>query len=183
MIPVRGYAAQDARSPLTPFQFERREPGPRDVQLDILYCGVCHGDLTMARDELGFSRFPLVPGHEIVGRVVRVGRDVKKFKTGDLAGVGCLVDSCRTCDSCQEGLEQYCTTGNVQTYNALEKDGKTRTLGGYSEAIVVDEDFALRIPANLDPAAVAPLLCAGITTYSPLRRQQVGPGKRVGVVG
>ncbi|WIG93921.1 NAD(P)-dependent alcohol dehydrogenase [Myxococcus sp. SDU36] len=183
MIPVRGYAAQDAKSPLAPFQFERREPGPSDVQLEILYCGVCHSDLHQARDEWGGSLFPMVPGHEIVGRVVRVGDQVKKFKVGDLAGVGCMVDSCRTCPSCQEGLEQYCDVGNIQTYNGKEKDGRTVTQGGYSEAIVVDEAFTLKIPENLDPAAAAPLLCAGITTYSPLRHWKVQPGQRVGVVG
>ncbi|NVJ02187.1 NAD(P)-dependent alcohol dehydrogenase [Myxococcus sp. AM009] len=183
MIPVRGYAAQDAKSPLAPFQFERREPGPNDVQLEILYCGVCHSDLHQARDEWGGSLFPMVPGHEIVGRVVRVGDQVKKFKVGDLAGVGCMVDSCRTCPSCQEGLEQYCDVGNIQTYNGKEKDGRTVTQGGYSEAIVVDEAFTLKIPENLDPAAAAPLLCAGITTYSPLRHWKVQPGQRVGVVG
>ncbi|NPC70457.1 NAD(P)-dependent alcohol dehydrogenase [Corallococcus sp. AB004] len=183
MIPVRAYAARSAGAHLTPFQFERREPGPRDVQLDILYCGVCHGDLHFSRNDHGFSRFPMVPGHEIVGRVVRVGPEVKRVQTGDLVGVGCLVDSCRTCDSCREGQEQYCDAGGTQTYNSLEKDGTTHTLGGYSEAIVVDEDFVLKVPANLDPAAVAPLLCAGITTYSPLRHWKVGPGQRVGVVG
>ncbi|MET0400845.1 MAG: NAD(P)-dependent alcohol dehydrogenase [Cystobacter sp.] len=183
MLSVRGYAAQNAHSPLVPFQFERREPGARDVWIEILYCGVCHGDLHMTRDDLGFSRFPLVPGHEIVGRVLRVGGEVKKFREGDRVGVGCLVDSCRTCPSCQEGLEQYCDAGALQTYNALEKDGKSHTLGGYSESIVVDEDFVLKIPENLDLAATAPLLCAGITTYSPLRHHGVGPGHRVGVVG
>ncbi len=183
MIPVRAYAAQDARSPLAPFQFERREPGPSDVQLEILYCGVCHSDLHQARDEWGGALFPMVPGHEIVGRVVRVGDKVTKFKAGDMAGVGCMVDSCRTCASCKEGLEQYCEVGNIQTYNAKAKDGKTLNQGGYSEAIVVDEAFVLRIPENLDPAAAAPLLCAGITTYSPLHHWKVGPGQRVGVVG
>ncbi|ATB51379.1 NAD(P)-dependent alcohol dehydrogenase [Corallococcus macrosporus] len=183
MIPVRGYAAQDAKSPLAPFQFERREPGPSDVQLEILYCGVCHSDLHQARDEWGGSLFPMVPGHEIIGRVVRVGDQVKKLKVGDLAGVGCMVDSCRTCPSCKEGLEQYCDKGNIQTYNSKEKDGRTVTQGGYSEAIVVDEAFTLKIPENLDPAAAAPLLCAGITTYSPLRHWNVQPGQRVGVVG
>ncbi|GHH02421.1 NAD(P)-dependent alcohol dehydrogenase [Comamonas sp. JC664] len=183
MIPVRAYAAQDARSPLAPFQFERREPGPNDVQLEILYCGVCHSDLHQARDEWGGALFPMVPGHEIVGRVVRVGDKVTKFKAGDMAGVGCMVDSCRTCASCKEGLEQYCEVGNIQTYNAKAKDGKTLNQGGYSEAIVVDEAFVLRIPENLDPAAAAPLLCAGITTYSPLHHWKVGKGQRVGVVG
>ncbi|MCY1018188.1 NAD(P)-dependent alcohol dehydrogenase [Pyxidicoccus sp. MSG2] len=183
MIPVRAYAVQDARSPLAPFQFERREPGPRDVQLEILFCGVCHTDLHMIRNDWGFSPYPLVPGHEIVGRVVRVGSEVKKLQVGDLAGVGTMVDSCRTCRNCQDGLEQYCRVSNVMTYGGREKDGRTVTQGGYSEAIVVDEHFALKVPSNLDPAAVAPLLCAGITTYSPLRHWEVGPGQRVGVVG
>ncbi|RYZ43397.1 MAG: NAD(P)-dependent alcohol dehydrogenase [Myxococcaceae bacterium] len=183
MITARGYAAQDARSPLTPFQFERREPGPRDVQLEVLYCGVCHTDLHMAHNDWGISPYPLVPGHEIVGRVVRVGRDVTKLKAGDLAGVGTMVDSCRTCADCTDGLEQYCKVSGVLTYGGREKDGKTVTQGGYSDTLVVDEHFALKVPANLDPAAVAPLLCAGITTYSPLRHWKVGPGHRVGVVG
>lgn len=183
MMAVRAYAARDAKSPLAPFQFERREPGARDVQLEILYCGICHTDLHQARNEWGGSMYPMVPGHEIVGRVVRTGSGVKKFKVGDLAGVGCMVDSCRSCESCKEGLEQYCEAGNIPTYNGREKDGKTLTQGGYSEAIVVDEDFVLKIPANLDPAKAAPLLCAGITTYSPLKQWKVGPGQRVGVVG
>ncbi|RKH48593.1 alcohol dehydrogenase catalytic domain-containing protein, partial [Corallococcus llansteffanensis] len=183
MISVRGYATQDARSPLAPFQFERREPGPRDVQLEVLYCGVCHTDLHVARNDWGISRYPVVPGHEIVGRVVRVGSSVTRFRPGDLGGVGVMVDSCRSCENCRDGLEQYCTVSGVQTYNTPQKDGKGHTLGGYSEAIVVDEDFVLKVPANLDPAAVAPLLCAGITTYSPLRHWKVGPGQRVGVVG
>ncbi len=183
MIPVRAYAARDARSPLAPFEFERRAPGPSDVQIEILYCGVCHSDLHQARDEWGGSQYPMVPGHEIVGRVVRVGDRVTKLKVGDLAGVGCMVDACRTCPSCKEGLEQYCDEGNVQTYNGRERDGKTLTQGGYSEAIVVDEAFVLKVPGNLDPAAAAPLLCAGVTTYSPLKHWKVGPGQRVGVVG
>jgi uncharacterized zinc-type alcohol dehydrogenase-like protein len=183
MISVRGYAAMDAKSQLAPYQFERREPGARDVQLEVLYCGICHSDLHQARNEWGNSLFPMVPGHEIVGRVVRTGSAVKKFKVGDLAGIGCMVDSCRTCSNCKVGLEQYCEAGNIPTYNGREKDGKTLTQGGYSEAFVVDEDFALKVPANLDPAGAAPLLCAGITTYSPLKQWKVGPGQRVGVVG
>jgi uncharacterized zinc-type alcohol dehydrogenase-like protein len=183
MISVRGYAAQDAKSPLAPYQFERREPGARDVQLEVLFCGICHSDLHQARNEWGGSLFPMVPGHEIVGRVVRTGSAVKKFKVGDLAGVGCMVDSCRTCTHCKDGLEQYCEAGNIPTYNGREKDGKTLTQGGYSEAIVVDEDFVLKVPTNLDLAGVAPLLCAGITTYSPLKHWKVGAGQRVGVVG
>jgi alcohol dehydrogenase (NADP+) len=183
MISARGYAAQNAKSPLAPFQFERREPGAKDVQIEILFCGVCHSDLHQARNEWGGSTYPMVPGHEIVGRVVRVGAEVRKFKAGDLAGVGCLVDSCRTCGSCQEGLEQYCEAGNTQTYNGKERDGKTPTQGGYSDAIVVDEAFVVKIPASLDLAGAAPLLCAGITTYSPLRHWKVQPGQRIGVVG
>jgi uncharacterized zinc-type alcohol dehydrogenase-like protein len=183
MISARGYAARDAKSPLAPFQFERRDPGARDVQLEVLYCGICHSDLHQARDEWGGSLFPMVPGHEIVGRVVRTGSAVKKFKVGDLAGIGCMVDSCRTCTNCKDGLEQYCEAGNIPTYNGREKDGKTLTQGGYSDTIVVDEDFVLKVPENLDPAAAAPLLCAGITTYSPLKHWKVGPGQRVGVVG
>ncbi len=183
MISARGYAARDAKSPLAPFQFERRDPGARDVQLEVLYCGICHSDLHQARNEWGGSLFPMVPGHEIVGRVVRTGSTVKKFKVGDLAGIGCMVDSCRTCTHCKDGLEQYCEAGNIPTYNGREKDGKTLTQGGYSDTIVVDEDFVLKVPENLDPAAAAPLLCAGITTYSPLKHWKVGPGQRVGVVG
>ncbi|NOK17616.1 NAD(P)-dependent alcohol dehydrogenase, partial [Corallococcus carmarthensis] len=183
MIPARGYAAPDARSPLTPFQFERRDPGPRDVQLEILYCGVCHTDLHMARNDWSFSPYPLVPGHEIVGRVVRVGRDVKNFQPGDLAGVGTMVDSCRACVDCKDGYEQYCKVRGVLTYGSPEQDGKSFTQGGYSDSVVVDEHFVLKVPTNLDPAAVAPLLCAGITTYSPLRHWKVGPGQKVGVVG
>ncbi|MDY7226515.1 NAD(P)-dependent alcohol dehydrogenase [Hyalangium rubrum] len=183
MISARGYAAKDSKSPLAPFQFERREPGERDVQMEVLYCGICHSDLHQARDEWGGALFPMVPGHEIVGRVVRTGSGVKKFKAGDLVGVGCMVDSCRTCSSCKEGLEQYCEAGNIPTYNGREKDGKTLTQGGYSDTLVVDEDFVLKVPANLDPASAAPLLCAGITTYSPLKHWKVGPGQKVGVVG
>ncbi|NBC38888.1 alcohol dehydrogenase catalytic domain-containing protein [Corallococcus exiguus] len=183
MISARGYAAPDASSPLAPFPFERREPGPRDVQLDVLYCGVCHTDLHMARNDWGFSAYPLVPGHEIVGRVVRVGSEVTKFRPGDLAGVGTMVDSCRACTDCRDGYEQYCKVQGVLTYGSREKDGKGITQGGYSDRLVVDEHFALKVPANLDPAAVAPLLCAGITTYSPLRHWKVGPGQKVGVVG
>lgn len=183
MTPTKGYAAQTAGAPLTPFHFERREPGPRDVQFDILYCGVCHSDLHQIRGEWGKGIFPMVPGHEIVGRVTKTGSEVKKFKVGDLAAVGCLVDSCRECDNCHEGLEQYCTNGSVGTYNAYERDGHTPTYGGYSKMIVVKEDFVLRISEKLPLAAVAPLLCAGITTYSPLRYWKVGKGHKVAVLG
>ena len=175
------YAAYAAKTPLAPFSFERREPGPRDVQIEILFCGVCHSDLHQVRDEWGNSIFPMVPGHEIVGRVTRVGNEVSKFKAGDLAGVGCMVDSCRTCPECEAGLEQYCDA-SVFTYNSTDKDGNP-TYGGYSSQIVVDEDFVLRISDKLDLAAVAPLLCAGITTYSPLRHWNVSKGDKVGIVG
>jgi uncharacterized zinc-type alcohol dehydrogenase-like protein len=183
MPTIHAYAAQDASSALAPHMINRREPGPHDVEIDILYCGVCHSDIHQARNEWGNSIFPMVPGHEIVGRVTRVGDHVKKFKVGDLAGVGCLVDSCRECSSCKEGLEQYCENGSVGTYNAYERDGKTPTYGGYSTLIVVDEDFTLKVPSNLDLAATAPLLCAGITTYSPLRHWKVGKGHKLGVLG
>jgi uncharacterized zinc-type alcohol dehydrogenase-like protein len=184
MFQCTGYAAQTAEAPLTPFSFERRDPGTTDVQIEILFCGVCHSDIHTARSEWGPSLYPVVPGHEIVGRVAAVGAEVTKFKAGDLAGVGCLVDSCRTCPSCREGFEQYCETGFTGTYNS--PDSKTpgqHTYGGYSRSIVVDQAFVLRIPNNLDLAAVAPLLCAGITTFSPLRHWKVGPGSKVGVVG
>ena len=183
MIPAKGYAAQNATSPLAPFKFERRKPGPHDVHFKILYCGVCHSDIHQVRDEWGGSIFPMVPGHEIVGKVTAVGMNVKKFKTGDLAAVGCLVDSCRECQNCRQGLEQYCKNGAVVTYNGYEKDGKTPTYGGYSDQIVVHEDFVLRVPSNLPLEGVAPLLCAGITTYSPLRHWRVGKGHKVGVLG
>lgn len=183
MISTKGYAAQTNQSDLAPWEFQRREVGPHDVQFDILYCGVCHSDLHQIRDDWGPGIFPMVPGHEIVGRVVAVGNHVKKFKVGDLAGTGCLVDSCRTCDSCQQGLEQYCLNGHSQTYNGLEQDKKTPTYGGYSNTIVVHEDFVLHMPEKLDLAASAPLLCAGITTYSPLRHWKVGKGHKLAVVG
>ncbi len=170
-------------TPLGPWEFKRREPRPSDVEIEILFCGVCHSDIHQARDEWGGSTFPMVPGHEIVGRVTRVGSAVKKFKTGDLAGVGCLVDSCRDCASCSEGLEQFCEKGMIGTYNGTERDGKTPTYGGYSSSIVVDERFTLKVPSNLDLAAVAPLLCAGITTYSPLKHWKIGPGHTVAIVG
>ena len=183
MINAKGYAAQNAQSPLAPFKFERRIPGAHDVHFEILYCGVCHSDLHQIRNEWGNSIFPMVPGHEIVGKVKQAGAQVKKFKEGDLVAVGCLVDSCRECDNCKQGLEQYCKNGPVGTYNSYEKDGTTPTYGGYSNEIVVHEDFVLRVPANLKPEAVAPLLCAGITTYSPLRHWGVGKGHKVGVLG
>lgn len=178
-----GYAANSAQSPLAPFSFERREPGPRDIQIEILYCGVCHSDLHTVRNEWQGTIYPCVPGHEIVGRVTAVGNQVKTFKPGDVAAVGCMVDSCRTCASCRDGLEQYCEVGFVGTYNSEDKHLGGVTYGGYSDKIVVDQDFVLRVPANLDLAATAPLLCAGITTYSPLRHWKVSKGQRVGVVG
>ena len=183
MLPTRGYATKSPTSILEPFKFERREPGPHDVLIEILYCGICHSDIHQARDEWGGSIFPMVPGHEIVGRVTRVGLQVKRFKVGELAGVGCFVDSCRVCASCKAGLEQYCENHLVLTYNGTEKDKKTPTYGGYSSQIVVDENYTLRVSPRLPLANVAPLLCAGITTYSPLRHFKVGPGQRVGVVG
>jgi alcohol dehydrogenase (NADP+) len=183
MLPAKGYAAQDAVSPLGPFSFERRNPGPRDVRFDILYCGVCHSDIHQVKNEWGGSIYPMVPGHEIVGRVTEVGRDVTKFKVGDLAAVGCLVDSCKECENCNRGLEQYCSNGSVGTYNSYERDGRTPTYGGYSNQIVVKEDFVLRVPTNLQLEGVAPLLCAGITTYSPLRHWKIGKGHKLGVLG
>ena len=183
MFETKGYAAQEASAPLQPFTFARREPGPRDVLIEIEYCVVCHSDIHQVRNEWGNSTFPMVPGHEIVGRVARAGAEVTRFKEGDLAGVGCFVDSCRACRNCREGEEQFCENHLVSTYNGTERDEKTPTYGGYSAHVVVDEDYVLRVPGNLPLANVAPLLCAGITTYSPLRRFKVGEGQRVGVVG
>lgn len=183
MSTTKAYAAYDATTPLRDFSLERREPGPHDVVIEILYCGVCHSDIHQVRNEWGNSIFPMVPGHEIVGRVTGVGNQVTKFKEGDLAGVGCLVDSCRECPKCKKGLEQYCENGSVGTYNAYERDGKTVTYGGYSKQIVTTEDFVLKVSDKLDLKAVAPLLCAGITTYSPLRNWKVGKGHKVGVLG
>lgn len=183
MIKASGYAAQDASSPLAPFSFERRDVGPDDIQIDIAYCGVCHSDLHQARNDWKNSLYPMVPGHEIVGRVVKTGANVTKVKVGDLAGVGCMVDSCGTCGNCKDDLEQFCAEGMTQTYNSHERDGKTLAQGGYSNTIVVKEAFVLKVPENLDLAAVAPLLCAGITTYSPLRHWKVGKGSKVGIVG
>ncbi|RAK63862.1 NAD(P)-dependent alcohol dehydrogenase [Hymenobacter edaphi] len=183
MSQTNAYAAQAPTAPLAPFQLERRAAGPHDVQIQILYCGVCHSDVHQARDEWGGSTFPMVPGHEIVGRVTEVGREVGKFQAGDLVGVGCMVDTCRTCPNCQDGLEQYCETHISFTYNSTLQDRQTRTHGGYSQQIVVDENYVLRVSDRLPLAGVAPLLCAGITTYSPLKHWQAGPGKRVGVVG
>jgi len=183
MFSTKAYAAGAANSPLAPFSFDRREPMPNDVQIDILFCGVCHSDLHTVRDEWGGTTYPCVPGHEIVGRVVKVGSDVKKFREGDLAGVGCMVDSCRTCESCRADLEQFCDDGVVFTYNSRDKHNGGITYGGYSKSIVVDQHFVLRISDKLDLAAAAPLLCAGITTYSPMRHWKVEKGQKVGVVG
>jgi uncharacterized zinc-type alcohol dehydrogenase-like protein len=183
MNEVRAWGVATAGKPLAPMTIERREPRPRDVALDIQFCGICHSDIHQARDEWSGASFPMVPGHEIVGRVTRVGREVSRFKAGDLVGVGCMVDSCRRCAPCTEGLEQFCEEGPAYTYNGTEMDRKTPTYGGYSTQIVVDERFVLRIPQGLDPAGAAPLLCAGITTYSPLRQWGCKTGDRVGVVG
>ena len=183
MMKTKAYAAPSVRSPLAPFEIVRREPGDRDVLVDIAYCGVCHSDVHQARDEWGGSVFPMVPGHEIVGRVARVGRQVKRFREGDLAGVGCMVDSCRACAACRRDLEQFCEKTAAFTYNGTEMDRRTPTYGGYSERIVVDERFTLKISPKLDLARAAPLLCAGITTYSPLRHWKTKKGDRVGVVG
>ena len=182
MIKSQGFAALTAEAALAPFSFERREPGPQDVQIDIEYCGVCHSDLHTARDEWQMTQFPCVPGHEIVGHVVAVGAEVTSFKVGDLAGVGCMVGSCKHCASCDEGLEQYCENGFVGTYNGPLFGGEN-TFGGYSDNIVVRQDFVLHIAPGQNLAAVAPLLCAGITTYSPLKHWKVGPGQKVGIVG
>ena len=183
MLPTIGYATKGPKEELAPFNFERRDPGPKDVLIEILYCGICHSDIHQARDEWEGSIYPMVPGHEIVGRVKQVGSDVTRFKVGDLAGVGCFVDSCRICRNCKDGEEQYCENHLAATYNGTEMDEKTPTYGGYSSQIVVDENYTLRISPDFPLANVAPLLCAGITTYSPLRHFKVGPGQKVGVVG
>ena len=183
MPTVNAYAAQDAQSPLAPFQIERRELREHDVQIEILYSGVCHSDIHQARSEWGPSLYPLVPGHEIVGRVTAVGAGVSRFGVGDLAGVGVMIDSCQHCESCAEGLEQYCENGHTTTYNSREKDTGNLTFGGYSTSIVVTEKFVLRVPESLPLEAVAPLLCAGITMYSPLRHWKIGAGHQVAVVG
>jgi uncharacterized zinc-type alcohol dehydrogenase-like protein len=183
MIQIQGFAARDAHSALAPFSFERRDPGPRDVQIEILYCGICHSDLHQARNDWSNSLYPMVPGHEIVGKVVRVGAEVRKLRAGDFAGVGCMVDSCRVCSACKADLEQYCEQGATWTYNSKERNSEQLTFGGYSEQIVVDERFVVSIPSNVDLKGAAPLLCAGITTYSPLRHWKVGPGQKVGVIG
>lgn len=182
MIPVKGYAAPKANIPLAPFKFDRREVGPHDIQIEIKYCGVCHSDIHQVRDEWGGSIFPMVPGHEIVGTITKVGNEVTKFKVGETAGVGCFVDSCRHCPACLAGLEQYCEVGMVATYNGRDKEGQP-TYGGYSNQIIVDENYTLHISDKLPLSGVAPLLCAGITTYSPLMQWKVGKGHKVAVLG
>ena len=182
-MPTKAYAAASATSPLGPIEIDRREPSATDVVIQITHCGVCHSDLHQARDEWSGTRYPCVPGHEIVGRVTKVGANVTKVKEGDWAAVGCMVDACRICSSCKRGLEQYCEAFPTFTYNSEDRKRGGHTFGGYSQNIVVDEAFTLRLPAKLDPAAAAPLLCAGITTFSPLRHWQAGPGKKVGIIG
>ena len=178
-----GYAAKTASAPLAPIQFNRRAPRPDDVAIEVMYCGVCHSDIHQVHNDWGFAVYPVMPGHEIVGKVTAVGNAVTKYKVGDLVGVGCMVDSCRECSACKEDLEQYCLEGFTQTYGSPDRIDGTTTMGGYSDSIVVREDFVVRIPENLDPASAAPLLCAGITTYSPLQHYGVEPGDKVGVLG
>ncbi|HTA95190.1 MAG TPA: NAD(P)-dependent alcohol dehydrogenase [Verrucomicrobiae bacterium] len=180
---AKAYSVVSATSPLAPFALQRRNPGAHDVQIQILFCGVCHSDLHTVRNEWHGTTYPCVPGHEIIGHVTRVGAAVKKFKEDEIVGVGCMVDSCRECQSCKDGFEQFCESGTIFTYNSKDKHAGTMTYGGYSESVVVDEAFVLRVPKNLDLAATAPLLCAGITTYSPLRHHKVGKGQKVGIVG
>ncbi len=180
---VTGYAAQSATTPLAPFDFERRDPRPDDVVIDILYCGVCHTDIHQARNGWGYSVYPLVPGHEIIGRVASVGPDVTQYKPGDMVGVGTMVDSCRHCSACQSGLEVYCENNCTQTYNDRDRHDGRPTYGGYAQRILVSDRFVLRLPDGLDPKSAGPLLCAGITTYSPLRHWKIGPGDKVAIVG
>jgi len=183
MTTVNAVGTTAATAPLAPISVTRREVGPTDVKLDVLFCGVCHSDLHTARNEWHNTTYPCVPGHEVVGRVTAVGKDVSGFKVGQIAAIGCMVDSCRTCECCKDHEEQFCKQGATFTYNSPEKTIGGMTFGGYSESIVADASFVLHLPANLDPAAAAPLLCAGITTWSPLRRWNVGKGQKVGVVG
>jgi len=183
MLHTPAYAAKAAKAPIEPYEIIRREPGAHDVLIDILYCGICHSDIHQARDEWGGSIFPMVPGHEIVGTVVRTGGHVTKWKVGDTVGVGCFIDSCRECEACREGEEQFCEEGMSVTYNGYERDGKTPTYGGYSTRITVNEDYVLRIPSGMPLERVAPLLCAGITTYSPLKHFGVKPGDEVAILG
>jgi uncharacterized zinc-type alcohol dehydrogenase-like protein len=179
----RGYAVMKAREALVPFEFERRSVGAQDVAFLIEYAGVCHSDIHQAREEWGASLFPMVPGHEIVGVVTEIGSAVKKFQVGDRIGVGVFIDSCRTCENCKEGLQQYCSLGITQTYNDFERNSTNIAYGGYSNFFVVDQNYAVRVPTNLEPAGVAPLLCAGITLYSPIKHWKVGPGSKVAVMG
>ncbi|MET0329997.1 MAG: NAD(P)-dependent alcohol dehydrogenase [Dyella sp.] len=183
MISTFSFAAPAAKAPLAPYRFDRRAPRAQDVVIEILYCGICHSDVHTVRDEWGNQQYPIVPGHEIVGRVIAVGSEVSKFKVGDMAGVGCMVDSCRECANCKEDLEQFCAQGATFTYASKDRQDGSVTQGGYSSHIVVDQAFTLHIPESLDPAAAAPLLCAGITTYSPLKHWKIGKGHKVGVVG
>ena len=180
---TRSYAVMVAKKPLVPFEFDRREVGAHDVALDIAYAGICHSDIHQAREEWGPAIFPMVPGHEIAGTVTAIGSSVTKFKVGDKIGVGVFVDSCRNCENCKQGLQQYCLEGMTGTYNQLERDGKTVAMGGYSNYFVINEDYAVHIPENLPLEGVAPLLCAGITLYSPIKHWNVGPGKKVAVMG
>jgi alcohol dehydrogenase (NADP+) len=183
MIPVHGYASTRAKGPLTLYEFERREPLDHDVVIDTHYCGICHSDIHQVSDEWGGSTFPMVPGHEIAGIVSQVGANVSRYKVGERVGVGCFVDSCRKCSPCRDGLEQYCVEGCTLTYNDVERDGKTSTQGGYSNKIVVNEDYVLKIPNDLPLPRAAPLMCAGITLYSPLMHWNAGPGKKVAIIG
>ena len=180
---TRGYAVLEANAPLQPFTFERRELRAGDIAIDITYAGICHSDIHQAREEWGAAIFPMVPGHEIVGIVTAVGPAVTKFTVGDRVGVGVFIDSCRTCENCLAGQQQYCLKGMTGTYNEYERDGTTVALGGYSNKFVIDQDYALKVPANLEMSGIAPLLCAGITLYSPLRHWGAGPGKKIGVMG
>lgn len=183
MIPVHGYASKQAKGQLTLYEFERREPRDHDVVIDIQYCGICHSDIHQVSDEWGGSTFPMVPGHEIAGVVSQVGTNVSHYKVGERVGVGCFVDSCRKCSPCRDGLEQYCIEGCTLTYNGFERDGMTPTQGGYSNKIVVNDDYVLKIPNGLPLPRAAPLMCAGVTLYSPLMHWNAGPGKKVGIIG
>lgn len=184
MIPTKGYAVHHSKDQLSPWNFERRNVGVNDIQIEILFCGVCHSDIHQVRSEWGPARYPMVPGHEIVGRITNIGSDVQQFSVGNLAGVGCMVNSCQDCGNCKQGQEQYCEKGKtVWTYNSVEADGTTPTYGGYSNQIIVDENFVVHVSKTLPLEGVAPLLCAGITTYSPLRKWKIGKGHRVGVLG
>jgi uncharacterized zinc-type alcohol dehydrogenase-like protein len=183
MANAKGYAAESANSGLAPISFDRREPRPDDVSIEIDYCGVCHTDIHFVQNDWGVSQFPVVPGHEIIGRVTSVGPDVTNYRVGDTVGVGCMVDSCRSCSACESGLEQYCSEGMTGTYNGIDRHDGSITYGGYSDRVVVSERFVVKIPEKLDRAAAAPLLCAGITTYSPLRHYGVKAGDKVGIIG